>query len=83
VGLTDLDRCLLKAIIETFAGGPVGVDALAAGLHEERDTLENEVEPFLIKQGLLQRTPRGRVAMPRAYEHLGIPMQKEQQGKLF
>jgi Holliday junction DNA helicase RuvB len=83
VGLTDLDRRLIRAIIETFAGGPVGIDALAAGLHEERDTLENEVEPFLIQQGLLQRTPRGRVAMPRAYEHLGIPMQRGEQGDLF
>jgi holliday junction DNA helicase RuvB len=72
-GLDALDRALLAAIIEKYAGGPVGVEALGAALHEERDTLENEVEPFLIQRGYVQRTPRGRVALPLAYTHLGLP----------
>jgi holliday junction DNA helicase RuvB len=72
LGLDSLDRQLLRSIVQTYAGGPVGVDALAAALHEERDTLENEVEPFLIQSGMIQRTPRGRVALPRAYQHLGV-----------
>jgi len=80
-GLDGLDRALLHAVIEKYAGGPVGIDALATVLHEERDTLENEVEPFLIQLGFLQRTPRGRVAMPAAFAHLNLPM--EGQGTLF
>jgi Holliday junction DNA helicase RuvB len=83
LGLDALDRSLLRAIIDNYNGGPVGIDALAAGLHEERDTLENEVEPFLIQQALIQRTPRGRTAMPRAYEHLGVPTRPGEQGTLF
>jgi len=82
-GLDSLDRALLRAVIEKFAGGPVGVEALATALCEERDTLENEVEPFLIQQGFLKRTPRGRVAMPAAHLHLGLPVQGEPQGTLF
>jgi holliday junction DNA helicase RuvB len=77
-GLDTLDRHLLRAIIEKYAGGPVGIDALSAALHEERDTLENEVEPFLIQQGFVQRTPRGRQVLPRAYSHLGLAMPKGQ-----
>ena len=69
-------------VIDTYRGGPVGVDALATALHEERDTIENEIEPYLIQQGFIQRTPRGRVAMPRAYTHLGLEPAAEQ-GKLF
>ncbi len=76
-GLDNLDRELLRCIIEKFSGGPVGVDALAAAIHEERDTLENEVEPFLIQQGFIQRTPRGRMAMPRAYTHLKISTKQQ------
>lgn len=83
LGLDNLDRCLLRAIIEKYAGGPVGVDALAAALHEERDTLENEVEPFLIQMALVQRTPRGRVAMPRSYQHLGLALPEGRQRTLF
>ena len=85
VGLDGLDRALLLTIMDKFSGGPVGIDALAAALHEERDTLENEVEPFLIQQGFLQRTPRGRVATPRAHQHLGVPLQAGggDQGTLF
>ena len=67
-----MDRKLLLAVIEKFAGGPVGIDNLAAAVGEERDTLEDVVEPYLIQQGLLQRTPRGRVAAVTAYRHFGI-----------
>lgn len=83
-GLDQHDRSLLKMIVERHNGGPVGVDALAAALHEEADTLENEVEPYLIQQGFIQRTPRGRVAMSRAYTHLGLTAPVEgPQGSLF
>jgi Holliday junction DNA helicase RuvB len=70
-GLDVMDRKLLSAVIDRFAGGPVGIENLAAAVGEERDTLEDVVEPFLIQQGLLQRTPRGRVATPQAYAHFG------------
>jgi Holliday junction DNA helicase RuvB len=71
LGLDLMDRKLLLAIIDRFAGGPVGIDNLAAAVGEERDTLEDVVEPYLIQQGMLQRTPRGRVAPIAAYRHLG------------
>ncbi len=71
-GLDVQDHRLLRAIIERFDGGPVGIDNLAAAVGEERDTLEDVVEPYLIQQGLLQRTPRGRIATPAAYRHLGL-----------
>jgi Holliday junction DNA helicase RuvB len=71
-GLDVMDRKLLSAVIEKFAGGPVGIDNLAAAVGEERDTLEDVVEPFLIQQGFLQRTPRGRIAAMAAYEHFGL-----------
>jgi len=73
-GFDAQDRRMLRAVIEKFGGGPVGVDSLAAALSEERDTIEDVVEPYLIQQGFLKRTPRGRVAMPRAYLHLGLPL---------
>ncbi|HYS14154.1 MAG TPA: Holliday junction branch migration DNA helicase RuvB [Burkholderiaceae bacterium] len=72
LGLDVMDRKLLCAIIEKFGGGPVGIDNLAAAVGEERETLEDVVEPFLIQQGLLQRTPRGRIASVNAYRHLGL-----------
>jgi Holliday junction DNA helicase RuvB len=72
LGLDIMDRKLLRAVIERFAGGPVGIENLAAAIGEERDTLEDVVEPFLIQQGLLQRTPRGRIASPEAYRHFGV-----------
>jgi Holliday junction DNA helicase RuvB len=72
LGLDVMDRKLLTTMIEKFSGGPVGIDNLAAAIGEERDTLEDVVEPFLIQQGLLQRTPRGRVAALAAYRHFGI-----------
>jgi Holliday junction DNA helicase RuvB len=72
VGLDLMDRKLLLAVIEKFGGGPVGVDNLAAAIGEARDTIEDVLEPFLIQQGYLQRTPRGRVATSRVYHHLGL-----------
>ncbi len=71
-GLDVMDRKLLSAIIEKFMGGPVGLDNLAAAIGEERDTIEDVLEPYLIQQGYLQRTPRGRIATPLAYRHLGL-----------
>ena len=72
IGLDVMDRKMLLAIIEKFAGGPVGVDNLAAALSEERDTIEDVLEPYLIQQGYLQRTPRGRIATVLAYQHFGL-----------
>jgi Holliday junction DNA helicase RuvB len=72
VGLDSLDRRYLKALTEHFSGGPVGVETLAAALAEARDALEDVVEPFLIQQGFIQRTPRGRTAAARAWTHLGL-----------
>ena len=72
IGLDMMDRKMLLAIIEKFAGGPVGVENLAAALSEERDTIEDVLEPYLIQQGYLQRTPRGRMATVLAYQHFGI-----------
>ena len=72
IGLDMMDRKLLTAIIEKFAGGPVGLDNVAAAIGEEADTIEDVLEPYLIQQGYLQRTPRGRVATALAYRHFGI-----------
>ncbi len=72
-GLERRDRTILRTLVETFAGGPVGLDTLATALGEDRATLEEVHEPFLIQRGLLQRTARGRVATDRAYAHLGLP----------
>jgi len=71
-GLDVMDRKLLEAVIHKFGGGPVGVDNLSAALSEERDTIEDVLEPYLIQQGYLQRTPRGRVATMAAYRHFGL-----------
>ena len=71
-GLDVLDRKLLLAVLEKFGGGPVGVDNLAAAINEERDTIEEVLEPYLIQQGFLQRTPRGRVATNMTYQHFDI-----------
>ena len=78
-GFDHLDRRLLLALIEKFDGGPVGVDSLAAVLSEERDTLEDVLEPFLIQQGYLIRTPRGRMATRSAYLHFGLKAPQHQQ----
>ena len=72
LGLDVMDRKLLLAVIEKFGGGPVGIDNLAAAISEERDTIEDVIEPFLIQQGLIQRTPRGRMLTDGGYRHLGL-----------
>ncbi len=71
-GLDVMDRKLLSTVLDKFGGGPVGVDNLAAAIGEERDTIEDVLEPFLIQQGFLQRTSRGRIATPLAYRHFGL-----------
>ncbi|KOQ96583.1 ATP-dependent DNA helicase RuvB [Haemophilus sp. C1] len=71
-GFDYLDRKLLSAVIERFDGGPVGLDNLAAAIGEERDTIEDVLEPYLIQQGFLQRTPRGRIATSQTYRHFGL-----------
>lgn len=74
-GFDYMDRKLLSAIIEKFSGGPVGLDNLAAAIGEEKDTIEDVIEPYLIQQGYLQRTPRGRIATERAYLHFGFDIE--------
>lgn len=76
IGLDVMDRKLLLSVIEKFDGGPVGVDNLAAAISEERDTIEDVLEPYLIQQGFLKRTPRGRMATSIAYQHFGIALKK-------
>jgi Holliday junction DNA helicase RuvB len=71
-GFDLMDRKLLEAVIHRFDGGPVGLDNVAASIGEERDTIEDVIEPYLIQQGYLQRTPRGRIATLAAYRHLGV-----------
>lgn len=83
-GLDEMDRRLLEILIHHYEGGPVGVETLAAALAEPRDTVEDVYEPYLLQQGFLGRTPRGRVATRRAYEHLGVPFAGEpKQTRLF
>ncbi len=83
-GLDEMDRRLLRALVEHYDGGPVGVETLAAALAEARDTVEDVYEPYLLQQGFLARTPRGRVATRKAYEHLEVPFRGEsRQGNLF
>jgi len=77
-GLDSLDRKFLATIIEKFDGGPVGIETIAAAIGEERDTIEDVYEPYLLQIGFLQRTSRGRVATRLAYEHLGIPFNRAQ-----
>ena len=71
-GLDEMDRKLLLTIIEKFSGGPVGLGTLSASIHEEKDSIEEIIEPYLIQIGFLDRTPRGRMATPRAYQHFGV-----------
>lgn len=80
LGFDIMDRRLLLAIIEKFGGGPVGVDNLAAAISEERDTIEDVIEPYLIQQGYLMRTPRGRVATPAVYRHFGLDVPETDPG---
>ena len=78
LGLDELDRRFLRTIIEKFDGGPVGIETIAASISEERDTIEDVYEPFLLQIGFLNRTPRGRVATRLAYEHLGLEHHRKQ-----
>ena len=82
-GLDDLDRQVLHTIIQKFGGGPVGLDTIAAAVSEESDTIMDVIEPYLLRLGFLDRTPRGRVATLRAYEHLGIPPGGPEQPQLL
>ncbi len=82
-GFDELDRQLLWLIIDKFAGGPVGLDTLAAALGEERGTIEEVLEPYLIQQGFIMRTPRGRTATPHAYRHFGLSGGRPTHGDLF
>ena len=83
IGLDFMDRTFLKAIIEKFSGGPVGLDNLAAAIGEEKETIEDVIEPYLIQQGFLMRTPRGRVATTQTYKHFGISMPKNKNENLW
>ncbi len=85
VGFDVMDRKLLEAVIHKFGGGPVGLDNVAAAIGEERDTIEDVIEPYLIQQGFLQRTPRGRVATVNAYQHFGLkaPTSTGENGQLW
>ena len=82
-GFEELDRKILGVLIEHYSGGPAGLKALAAAVGEDRGTLEDFYEPFLIQEGFLQRTPRGRIATRRAYQHLGYPSPPGTSGSLF
>jgi holliday junction DNA helicase RuvB len=82
-GLDMLDRRYLRALVETYGGGPVGVETLAAALSEARDGVEDVIEPYLMQQGFIMRTPRGRVAAARAYTLFGLPEPKAPQAGLF
>ena len=85
LGLDKIDHQVLGSIVEKFSGGPVGLDTLAASISEDPDTIEDVCEPYLLQLGFLERTPRGRVATPRAYQHLGVehPAQSSAQKSLF
>jgi Holliday junction DNA helicase RuvB len=82
-GLDDIDRRVLRAIIQKFDGGPVGLDTVAAAVSEEPDTIMDMIEPYLLQLGFLDRTPRGRVATARAYEHLGLSYSRPEQPTLI
>jgi Holliday junction DNA helicase RuvB len=82
-GLDDLDRHVLRTIIEKFGGGPVGLETIAAAVSEEPDTIMDVIEPYLLRLGFLDRTPRGRVATVRAYEHLDLPYDRTEQPRLL
>ena len=84
LGLDKMDHKLILTLIEKFKGGPVGVESLAASISEEKDTIEDVLEPYLMQSGFIQRTPRGRIATEIAYQHFSItPPKQNQQEKLF
>ena len=77
IGLDEIDHKVLHTIIEKFNGGPVGLDTIAASISEEADTIMDVYEPYLLQLGFLERTPRGRLVTPLAYQHLGLPYNRE------
>jgi Holliday junction DNA helicase RuvB len=83
LGLDEMDRRVLRTIIENYRGGPVGLSTIAASVSEESDTIMDVVEPYLLQLGFLERTSQGRLATQRAYEHLGLPFPKEGQQRLL
>ena len=83
LGLDELDRSFLRALAGVYEGGPAGIEAIAATLGEEKDTLEDVVEPYLLQLGFLDRTPQGRVATKSAYEHLGYTYTEQGQARLL
>ena len=76
-GLDRNDRRILQTIVKTFNGGPVGIETIAAAVSEESDTIEDVIEPYLMQLGLIQRTPRGRIATRETYRYLGLPYKEE------
>jgi Holliday junction DNA helicase RuvB len=82
LGLDEMDKKVLSVIIERFGGGPVGLGSLAVAVGEDAGTLEEVYEPFLVQQGMIQRTPRGRVAQQLAYEHLGVRVRRDARPQL-
>ena len=83
LGLDDVDRRVLKTIIEKYNGGPVGLNTIAASISEEQDTIMDVVEPYLLQLGFLDRTPQGRVATKSAYDHLNLPYNEGAQPRLI
>ena len=81
IGLDNMDRALLLAIIEKFKGGPVGLDNLAAAIGEEKETIEDVIEPYLIQQGYLMRTPKGRIATDISLKHFNIQIEQSSNTK--
>ena len=82
-GLDKIDRDFLTALCLDHHGGPVGLETLAAGISEDEGTIEDVIEPYLLKKGLIKRTSRGRTATPKAFKHLAIPIPKNSQASLF
>jgi Holliday junction DNA helicase RuvB len=82
-GFDHMDRMILLTLIEKFDGGPVGIDNLSAAIGEEKNTIEDVYEPYLIQEGFLQRTARGRIATKLAYKHFDKPWMEEKQQRLF
>ncbi|MCA1589815.1 MAG: Holliday junction branch migration DNA helicase RuvB, partial [Acidobacteria bacterium] len=84
-GLDEMDRKFLMTIVEKFDGGPVGLGTISASMHEEKDSIEEIIEPYLLQIGFLNRTPRGRIATRLAYEHFGLdfPLRKKPSPNLF
>ena len=83
LGLDDMDKRIMESIIEKFSGGPVGISTVAVAVGEEAGTIEEVYEPFLIQIGFIQRTPRGRIATKKAYEHFGFSRGSAEDNTLF